>query len=340
MLPPKLHEHPGRVFDKSVIWWKSGEVAPVPVWQQSRKGVDTVDEIADRLPDGTHLGPVTLKVRDAEAALTVWQDVAGLSVINRRGSLIRLGAGGRVLIELSPGAGPAAAAPVVGLFHVALHVTSRAALGGVLARIRAAGHAHSGQDHTISDSLYISDGDGNGIEFAHDTPGRGRIEVADGGARAIRNDGRVLSVVEPLDLDDLAGDTPADHPARTALPADSFIGHIHFRSNQRDRAFDFYVKSLGFRPNGNAPAFRFCDVGTEHRGHMIAFNSWAGEDLPRPQPGAPGVERFTIRVPDAAALRAVGDRLRAAGHRAEPLADGLMTEDPDGNKAILTDIPH
>ena len=298
-----------------------------------------MDETTDRLPDGTHIGPVTLKVRDAEAALAVWEKIAGLSVINRRGSVIRLGKGGRVLIELSPGANPPAAAPVVGLFHVALHVTSRLALGGVLSRIRAAGYPHLGQDHTISDSLYISDGDGNGIEFAYDTPDRGRVEVADGRARAIRNDGSIVSVIEPLDLDDLERDTPAEHPACKVLPADSFIGHIHFRSNQRDRAFDFYVNMLGFRPNGNAPAFRFCDVGTKHRGHMIAFNSWAGDNLPQRVPGAPGVECFTIRVPDAAALRAAGDRLRAAGRRAEPIADGLLTEDPDGNMAVLTDIP-
>ena len=167
-----------------------------------------MDETADRLPDTTHLGPVTLKVKDSEAALAVWQDVAGLSVIDRRGPLIRLGTGGRVLIELSPGAGPPSPGPVVGLFHVALHVTSRAALGETLARIKAAGLPHSGQDHTISDSLYIRDADGNGIEFAHDTPERGRVEVTDVGARAIRSDGRILSVIEPLDFEALARDTP------------------------------------------------------------------------------------------------------------------------------------
>ena len=155
----------------------------------------------NRLPDETHLGPVTLKVGDAEAALEVWRDIVGLSIIDRQGSLVRLGVGGRVLIILSPGAGPAAATPVVGLFHVALHVTSRAALGGVLARMRTSGVRHSGQDHTISDSLYMSDPDGNGIEFAHDTPGRGHVEVVEGKPRAIRNDDRVLSLVEPLDLD-------------------------------------------------------------------------------------------------------------------------------------------
>lgn len=294
-----------------------------------------MDKLGDRLPEGTHLGPVRLKVRDADTALAIWRDVAGLAVIDRLGPLVRLGTGGRVLIELSSGAGPATPGPVVGLFHVALHVTSRTALGGVLARIRTAGLPHSGQDHTISDSLYIRDADGNGIEFAHDTPDRGRVEVTDGGARAIRNDGRILSVIEPLDLDDLARNTPPGHPARKALPADSFIGHIHFRSNHRDRAFDFYVNTLGFRPNSNAPGFKFCDVGTERRGHMVAFNSWAGEDLLPSPLNAPGVERFTIRVPDASALQAAEDRLRAAGHQAEVIAEGLLTRDPDGNVAVL-----
>jgi catechol 2,3-dioxygenase len=293
----------------------------------------------NRLPDETHLGPVTLKVSDAEAALAVWRDIAGLSVIDRQGPLVRLGVGGHTLIVLSPGAGPSAATPVVGLFHVALHVTSRAALGGVLARMRAAGCRHSGQDHTISDSLYMNDRDGNGIEFAHDTPGRGRVEVVEGKPRAIRNDGRILSLVEPLDLDHLARDTPEDHSARTALPADSFIGHIHFRSNKRDQAFTFYVEVLGFRPNANAPAFRFCDVGTERREHMVAFNSWAGEDLPPALPGAPGVDHFTIMVPGAAAFHAAVERLRTVGHRAEQVSEGFRTEDPDGNKLLVIEFP-
>ena len=145
-------------------------------------------------------------------------------------------------------------------------------------------------------------------------------------------------MIEPLDLEDLARATPLAHPARKALPTDSFVGHIHFRSNERDKVFSFYVNTLGFRPNVNASAFKFCDVGTERRGHMVAFNSWAGEELPRSPASAPGVARFTIRFPDVRSLRAAGDRLRAAGCRAELLAAGLLTEDPDGNVAVLTDV--
>lgn len=295
-----------------------------------------MNKSADRLPEGTHLSAVTLKVSDADAALAVWRDIAGLSLIDRRGPLIQLGTGERVLINLSLGAGRAADGPVVGLFHVALHVTSRAALGGALARIRASGRRHSGQDHTVSDSLYISDDDGNGIEFAFDTPDRGRIEVRSEGVRAVRHDGRILSAIEPLDLDALARDTPDGHPSREALPTDSFVGHIHFRSNQRERAFDFYVNTLGFLPNISDPAFRFCDVGTPRRTHMIAFNSWAGEELPKRPIDAPGVEHYTINVPDREALRAAADRLRARGHRADEIPNGLMVEDPDGNNLILT----
>lgn len=291
---------------------------------------------ASALPVDTFLGPVTLRVSDTGAALAVWRDVIGLSVQDRKDGRIRLGVGDRVLIDLKGGAEPAAAGPVVGLFHVALHVPSRAALAGVLARMRASGRRHSGQDHTMSDSLYISDDDGNGIEIAFDTPGRGRIEVADGALHAIRTDGRILTVIEPLDLDALAVASPDGHPDRLALPAGSFVGHIHFRSNQRDRVFDFYVRTIGFRPNAHAPAFKFCDVGTERRGHMVAFNSWAGEDLPPAPPGAPGVERFVICLSDRVALQAVEARLRSGGFGAEQTEDGLLTADPDGNAVLLT----
>jgi len=296
-----------------------------------------MERSATALPAATRLGPVTLRVSDAEAALPVWRDIAGLSVLARHEDRISLGAGGLTLIELTGGAGPAPTGPVVGLFHVAIHVTSRAALGGVLARLRASGRRHSGQDHTVSDSLYASDDDGNGIEFAFDTPGRGRIEVADGAIRAIRTDGRILSVIEPLDLDALAAETADLREGRDSLPADSFIGHIHFRTNARARAHDFYTRTLGFRPHGNAPAFKFCDVGTDERRHMVAFNSWGGENLPTAPPDAPGVARFVILIPDAAALRGAGDRLRAAGHPAEQGPDGLHLADPDGNPILLTE---
>ncbi|MCX7888696.1 MAG: VOC family protein [Rhodobacteraceae bacterium] len=297
--------------------------------------MDPTEGTTGRLPDGTHLGEVTLRVRDVAASLGVWRDIMGLSVLEASADSARLGVGGRTLVALRGGAADPATAPVVGLFHVAVHVTSRAALAGMLWRLRQAGRPHSGQDHTISDSLYLTDDDGNGIEIAHDTPGRGRVEVSDGMARAVRNDGRILSVVEPLDLGALSDAAPDGHPARREMPGDSFIGHIHFRTNRRERAFGFYTQVLGFRPNGNAPAFSFCDVGTSRRGHMIAFNSWAGEALPAAAPGAPGVERFVIRVPDRGAITAAADRLRDAGAPVTALPEGLMTEDPDGNRVVL-----
>jgi catechol 2,3-dioxygenase len=288
------------------------------------------------LPDSTHLGPVVLRVTNIDHGLPVWRDLVGLTVVARRDGEIDLGVGGRALIVVRATANAAFPAKGRGLFHVAVHVTTRHELARTAARFKASGLRHSAQDHITSESLYISDPDGNGIEVCLDTPGRGRFEMVDGKPRAVGSDGSVHSGLEPLDVTNLLTELGANEAIADPLPADTFIGHIHLRVRDPERLMQFYLDVLGFRPNVRLPSFGMFDVGTQERRHMVAFNTWAGADLVEPPEGAAGLEQFNVYLPSKQALDEALSRLDAAGIvlSKEPLA--VLCADPEGNRLRLS----
>ena len=124
-----------------------------------------------------HLGHVVFYVRNLERSLAFYRDVVGLALVGRifRGKAAML-TGGRthhelLLIEVGNQPGPAMGMRV-GLYHVGWKVGDDLdALRAARERIRLAGYDIDGQsDHTVSQSLYLRDPDGNEIELYVDDP--------------------------------------------------------------------------------------------------------------------------------------------------------------------------
>lgn len=285
-----------------------------------------------KLPDDIRHGAVHILVADVERSLEVWRDLVGLNVLFREDGVLSLGAGDREMIVLQRGATMPSPEMALGLFHVAVHVPERVDFARIANRLETSGKRYSGQDHMFSESLYFDDPDGNGIEIAFDTPERGRLEIIDGNPVGVTNDGKNHSLLEPLDLAAVRAEMPDGVVAEGPIAANSFIGHIHFRTNGLDTVFNFYSDVLGFRPNINSAAFKFCDLGTESRNHRIAFNMWGGEGLPERPKGASGVMHYTIEVPTIATLNSVRARLNAAGvDLGEDTQAAIECADPEGN---------
>jgi len=124
------------------------------------------------------LGHVVFYVRELERSLAFYRDVVGLSLVGRifRGRAAML-SGGRthhelLLIEVGDRQGPPVGARV-GLYHVGWKVGDDLdALRAARMRIESAGIPIEGaSDHTVSQSLYLHDPDGNEIELYVDDPG-------------------------------------------------------------------------------------------------------------------------------------------------------------------------
>src|SRR4051812_47183883 len=127
-----------------------------------------------RLPDALALGTVRLQVASLERSLEWYQRVLGVRVLERSAGSALLGAHGdpRVLIELRelPGARAVPRRGRIGLYHYAILLPERAALGRFVAHLAALGEYAGMSDHLVSEAVYLSDPDGLGIEVYADRP--------------------------------------------------------------------------------------------------------------------------------------------------------------------------
>jgi catechol 2,3-dioxygenase len=153
------------------------------------------------------IGHVHLKVADLERAIGFYRDVLGFELMQRMGDQAAfLSAGGYhhhiALNTWESLDGPPPPLGTTGLYHHAIVYSSRAALADALRRLIAAGIGLEGAaDHGVSQSLYLRDPDGNGVELYVDRPRE---------AWPHTQDGKLAMYTRHLDLRALLAELPAD----------------------------------------------------------------------------------------------------------------------------------
>ena len=281
---------------------------------------------AAALPASVRLGTVHLSVSDLDRSVAWWGDVAGLTTREHGASVAALGAGGEDLIVLheQPGAQPGGRH--AGLFHVALLHDSDAELGHALRRIAASGARLEGaSDHGVSKALYLRDPDHHGLEIYADRP-RAEWPAGSGGER-------VGMFTAPLDLDAVLAPVAGEDPRPRSGPGLS-VGHVHLHVGDLARAAAFYRDALGLELMARYPGAEFLAAGGYH--HHLALNTWAGEGVAPAPATAARLLRWTIVLPDADAVAAAGERLRAHGAAVDQADDGLVVRDPWEIELLLT----
>ena len=280
-----------------------------------------------RLPEATRLGPVRLQIADLARSLAFYEGVLGLRALEQNGTRAALAAhdDDRVLVELNerPGARPAGRRARLGLYHFAVLLPDRAALGRFVRHLAQTSVQAGAGDHLVSEAFYLQDPDGLGIEVYADRP-RGTW----------RRMGRELMIAtDPADVQDLvraAGDSPW-----TGMPAGTSIGHVHLHVGSIEQASAFFSDALGFdRMTWSYPGALFLGAGGYH--HHLGTNTWAGSAGQPPQADDAKLLEWTIALPDEASVSAAGHSLAEAGHPAEPASNGdIVTRDPWGTQIRL-----
>ena len=124
-----------------------------------------------RLPDATHLGGVSLLVSDLPRSVEYYETVIGLHVQSEGAEGVTLGARGGdrplVRLETREGVQPGRRG-AFGLFHFAILLPERSALGRFAAHLSHLGVRAGMADHLVSEALYLADPDGLGIEVYAD----------------------------------------------------------------------------------------------------------------------------------------------------------------------------
>ncbi len=219
----------------------------------------------EALRSPVHVARVTLRVRDLSRVADFYERALGLVASAAPDHAVHLSAvDGTVLLALEgrPDLQPAPPS-AAGLFHVAFLLPTRADLANWVTHAQSLGLVIEGaSDHLVSEAIYLSDPEGNGIEIYVD---RERADWPMDGAM-------VKMATHRLDGPSLMAEASAV-PAPWRFPAGGRIGHVHLKVGDLAAAEAFYRDRLGMSVMARYPGAVFLGWGGYH--HHIAVNVWS-----------------------------------------------------------------
>lgn len=206
---------------------------------------------------------VGLLARDAPQLAAWYEKVVGLQILSSSGASTSLGVAGVPLLEII-------AAPSVsiapqdqaGLFHTAFLLPSRADLARWVVRAAQARFPIDGaSDHLVSEAIYLTDPEGNGVEIYADRP-------AD---TWTWKDGQVEMATLRLDFDGLLAPAGRAQPW-TGAPAGTVVGHVHLKVGDAAKGAEWWRETLQLSQVRARRGAVFLSTGGYH--HHVAVNEW------------------------------------------------------------------
>jgi len=279
-----------------------------------------------RLPDDTSVGGVTLRVSDLDRSLRFYTQVLGLRVISQSSGSAGLGAAGSdvPLVELQEQKGVRAVPRrgLLGLFHFAILLPDRAALGRFLGHVAKLGIQPGMSDHLVSEAIYLTDPDGLGIEVYADRP-RESWKLADR---------QIEMTTKPLDAGSVMESAAGER--WNGAPPGTRIGHVHFHVGDIDEAASFYHSALGLdKIVWGYPGALFLSAGGYH--HHVGVNTWAAGSPPASDQDARLVD-WELVLPDPASASQTAGNIENAGFAVDRSGDVPTAVDPWGIRVRLT----
>lgn len=269
-------------------------------------------------------GAPVLIVRDLAGVTRYYEEGIGLGRIDADSETVRLGAGGVVLLVLRKRQAAEQEPPgLAGLYHTAFLLPGRGELGVWLRRAVEAKLPFDGAaDHLVSESLYLSDPEGNGIEVYADRP-RDSWKW-NGDIVEMRN--------SQLDMRGILADGAKIAGAGSRVPDGTRVGHVHMRVGGIEEAEKFYGKLLGFDVTRRREGATFYATGRYH--HHLATNIWESRGSPRRPGTTTGLAVLSLIASDGATFDATAERMLAAGGRRS--GNAIAADDPWGNVVELS----
>jgi catechol 2,3-dioxygenase len=207
-----------------------------------------------------------------------------------------------------------------GLYHFAILLPDRAALGRFAAHLTSLDLKVGMADHLVSEALYLWDPDGLGVEVYADRPRNSWKH----------HDRELAMTTDPLDIDSVI--TAGGGDKWTGAPRGTTMGHVHLHVGRLDRAEAFYHHGLGFdKTVWSYPGALFLSAGGYH--HRLGTNVWS----PGPGPSRAQAQllEWELLVPSLEDVAAVGHSLDPEGYRTERTDDTLVAADPWGTRVRI-----
>lgn len=278
-----------------------------------------------KLPDGFRFGPAGLRVSDLDRSLDFYVNKIGLALRAREKNRASLGTAAEEILRLDaqPGIAPRNYRET-GLYHIAILVPDRPALGTAIARLAQNDVRLGAADHLVSEAIYVWDPDNNGIEIYRDRP-RGEWSWAGD---------QVQMSNRPLDFEGLLGQNEVASLSGAPMKDGTRVGHIHLEVDDLANARKFYGETVGFSPTATLPGAQFLSAGGYH--HHLGTNIWESRNGPKPSPETAGLSLVTFQMPDEDSLIALKARLENANVVTTKRDGGFVFTDPWSTPVAVT----
>ncbi|RAI79126.1 VOC family protein [Macrococcoides caseolyticum subsp. hominis] len=261
----------------------------------------------------THIGAVHLNVNFMDNSVKFYHEILGMDIIEHTSSFSALGVNDSVLIYLYQT--NHARVQTAGLFHFALLVPSRAALGNIFYHLIKTEYPLAGaSNHDVSEAIYLQDPEGNGIEIYRDVPSNEWQFEANG------------NIVMGTSEMDYAAVIEANHNRPfDGMPKDTIIGHMHLSVIDLNQSIAFYNELFGLdvmTRYGSQAAF----MATAGYHHHLGLNTWQHQ-TERARLDYPGLRKFDLNIPNEEDLQ----------HFLETLSEKGSTQLKDEHSNIIYD---
>jgi catechol 2,3-dioxygenase len=292
----------------------------------------TLSHIASSKASEMSLGPVSLVVKDLDSVLDFYVKGLGLNMKTLDSERVELRASEQssepLLILRHRAKIQPAPMDAAGLYHYALLLPNRSSLAAAYMSLGKAGVMFDGHaDHLVSEALYLTDPEGNGIEIYADKP-RNEWKYDE--------DGKVQMGTEPLDIDSLLREldrTSQEH--LKAIPEGTRVGHIHLKVTDLGRSIAFYQAILGLDLMSYWESAAFLSVGGYH--HHLGMNTWESLRGPTRFKGWSGLEYFAMKLPKSMVSEMTA-RLNESQFMFDVESGKLSVSDPDGIELLIEPV--
>ncbi|HMS64598.1 MAG TPA: VOC family protein [Ignavibacteria bacterium] len=271
-----------------------------------------------KIPDNTKIQSVDLRVKDLNESLKFYSELLGFKIISRSDKLSLLSADGELpyLVKLFEDKNAEVRGHnSAGLFHIAFRFKNRKELARVFMRLFNNNVKFQGfSDHLVSEAIYLSDPDNNGIELYTDKPAaEWKWEM-----------GQVIMDTLPLDLSKITAELD-DPEIWNGIDPETDIGHIHLNVTDLFKSEKFYSLILGLNVTSSLyPGAVFYSAGGYH--HHIGTNIWKSRNGKPVNIKSEGLINFTIKIPDEKYINSIFEKAKE---------EGLLLENRDGNDSEL-----
>ncbi|WP_422122085.1 VOC family protein [Planococcus sp. X10-3] len=268
----------------------------------------------------TYTDEVGLKVLNLGGMKKFYQETLGFQVISESANEVRLGTDGKSLIRLTATEGlKPKSGRYAGLYHLAILLPNRKELGKILLHLHQQGIRVGSSDHLVSEALYLSDPEGNGIEIYRD---RDPQEWS-------WSNGEVAMAVDPIDAEGILREAGLANENWSGMPAGTVMGHVHLHVSNLAEAQNFYTEGLGFEvvtSMGGQALF----LADQKYHHHIGLNIWNGIGIPALPENEAGLDFYTLVFENEAKRGEVTERLRTLGAQVTEGDSHWETRDPSG----------